>query len=269
MIPSYLISVFSMEIRRTLSYRVDFWIQFLGNIIAQIGLAYFLWRAVFDARGVDSMNGYTFHGLMFYYTLVPLVERMVRGPEMNHIAQEIYDGGLNRYLIYPVHFFLYKYASHAAQSLLFYLQFVLGITGFLLIFGRPPEATITLSGFVMGWIVIMIASLLYFLMATILEMVAFWADHVWSLMVMLRFIVYFGGGGMIPLAFFPDELADLLNYLPFPYMTSFPIRSFFGDVTFAEFQRALIVLAVWSLFSAAAANGIWKLGVRKYSGVGI
>ena len=48
------------------------------------------------------MAGYTFGALMLYYLMVPLVERVVNGQEMGFMSGEIYDGGLTRYLLYPV-----------------------------------------------------------------------------------------------------------------------------------------------------------------------
>ncbi len=258
-----------MELRKVISYRIDFWVQFLGNVITQIVLAYFLWRSIFTYLDVEELRGYDFPSLMLYYVLVPLIDRMVRGPEMNHIAQEIYDGGLNRYLIYPISFFFYKYATHIAQSLIFTAQFLFAASAYLFIFGLPEIVHFSIYNLLMGVGAVMTGSVLYFFLVATLEMIAFWADHVWSLLVMMRFILYFTGGGMIPLSFFPESVRTFLEYLPFPYLSSFPVRSFMGEVDPGEFVNSIFIVLVWSAVQFVFAYGVWRSGLKRYSGIGI
>src|SRR3989338_1936165 len=124
-------SFYALEIKKILSYRAEFWIGFLGNVLSQFGVAFFLWKAVFAARGTDTMLGYTFGGLMLYYLLVPLTERVVHGLEMGFMSGEIYEGGLSKYLVYPLSYFQIKYISHPARSTVFLLQLFLGLPGLL------------------------------------------------------------------------------------------------------------------------------------------
>ena len=262
-------SVFSTETRRLLAYRTDFWIHFIGGVVTQIGLAYFLWRAVFDARGVDTLNGFSFNGLMMYYLLVPLIERMIRGPEMSRIAQEIYEGQINRYLLFPIGFFRYKYATHLAYTLIFTLQFVIVLILFLYIFGLPEGVRISREGILGGFLLVFLGTLVSFSMAMILEIFAFWADHVWSLMVMLRLVSYFAGGGMIPLEFFPDWSRRILEMTPFPYLASYPIRAFQGGLSGEGLLQASLVLVGWAVVFSVLLRITWNQGLRKYTGVGI
>ncbi len=270
LVPRWVPRVFTMELRRMMAYRADFWLNFLANIVFHLAAAYFLWRAVFDSRGVERMAGYSFAGLMLYYLMVPLVDRMVRGPEFSsNIAREIYDGSLNRYIVYPVSFFGYKYTAGLALLLANLIQFLAALGFFLLVFGLPADVTPGLQGFAMGLAMILLAGLMYFLLSACLEMVAFWADNVWSLQVLLRFVVYLAGGGMIPLAFFPEWARELIAYTPFPYLMSFPIRCFLGTATPAEFMRASMVVGGWIPVFALTARLVWKRGALRYTGVGI
>jgi ABC-2 type transport system permease protein len=121
----------------------------------------------------------------------------------------------------------------------------------------------------MGGGAVLTGTLLFFFLVASLEMVAFWADHVWSLLVMLRFILYFTGGGMIPLSLFPDYFQSAVSYLPFPYLASFPIRCFMGRVGTEEYMASLGIMAVWIVITAIISRLIWRSGLKRYSGVGI
>jgi ABC-2 type transport system permease protein len=261
--------VFLTEIKRILSYRIDFWLQFVAGVLIQIGLAFFLWQALFERRGGVEIGGYGFRGLMFYYLMVPLVDRAIRGPEMSFIAPEIYEGTLSKYLIYPVPFFLYKFVTHFAQSFAFLFQFLLTLTVSLLIFGNPPEFRIGVGSMMMGIGAMASATVLYFSLSSIFECFAFWADNVWSLLVMLRLVIFFLGGGMVPLSMFPEGMVHILDYTPFPYLTSFPIRCLVGEIAMGEFLAGILKIVVWSALFAVIVRRFWRRGLLVYTGVGI
>ena len=94
-------------------------------------------------------------------------------------------------------------------------------------------------------------------------------DNVWSLLIMVRFSVGLLGGAMIPIAFFPEHVQVILNYLPFRYLAAFPINCFLGKVTFADWQTGIAVTLFWSLIFTGCALLIWNRGKYKYTGVGI
>jgi ABC-2 type transport system permease protein len=261
--------VYTLQARKFLAYRSDFWVSFLMAIFGNVTLAYFLWRAIFANRGVTELNGYAFSTLMFYYLLVPLVDRIVKGPEMSFVSQEIYDGTLNRYLLYPLPFFRYKFTTFLAEATVSLFQLALAVTFFLIVFGVPQNVHLSVFSFVQGVISCLFAMLLYFLMCSLLELVAFWADTVWSLVVLSRFMIYYLGGGAIPLAFFPEWGQNILKNLPFPYLLSKPILTFMGQVPFGEWLYGLGILLAWASVFMAALMVVWRKGLKTYTGVGI
>lgn len=261
--------VFSIEIRKAIAYRTDFWLQFIMSVFANVATAYFLWKAIFAYNNTNTMRGYSFSGLMLYYFMVPVISRMINGPGLGMIAHEIYDGSLTRYLIYPISFFKYKYTQYLANTVIFFLQLILGIIIFALLFGIPSDVTLSVSSFFLGIFAVLAAGFLAFSISTLLEMVAFWADNVWSLLIMVRFAVGLLGGAMIPIAFFPENIQIILNYLPFRYLAAFPINSFIGKISFLQWQQGMVIILLWSTICTTLAVFVWNRGKYRYTGVGI
>lgn len=255
------------NLQKAISYRAEFWIGFLGSVGSQFVVAFFMWKAIFQARGAETLQGYTFGGLMLYYLLVPLVERVGRVHEMGGISGEIYDGGLSRYLLYPIPYFRIHFAANLAQSTVYLGQMVLMLAAYFAIFGRPEgmDAAAAAKGF--G--AMMASAALCFWMSACVEMVAFWADNVWSLWVLIRILASLLGGGMIPLAFFPEWSRALLEYLPFGRLISFPVRCLLGQVGWGEWALGMGVSAAWAGVFLGAGMILWKRGLRTYAGVGI
>ena len=266
---AWIAPAWSSEVRKLLSYRVDFWLEFVGSLVVQVVLAWFLWDAVLDARGTDTVRGMGLKALVLYYLLVPLVEKISRGPEMGFLSTEIYEGTLTRYLVYPVPLFGYKYVLHLAVSSIALVQLVVAVGVYVVWVGVPPPFEITWTSFAFGVIAALFASALYFHLAACLEMVAYWADNVWSLLVMLRFAIRLLGGGMIPLTLFPETGQQVLELLPFAALLSFPIRTILGEIGPLQYLGSLALLIAWTVVFGVLARLVHARGSRRYTGVGI
>jgi ABC-2 type transport system permease protein len=255
------------NLQRLLAYRAEFWMGFLGSLLSQFVVAFFLWKAIFHARGTDVIQGYSFGGLMLYYLLVPLVERVGHVQEMSGFSGEIYDGGLSRYLLYPVSYFRIKYAGNLAESTVYLGQLALILAVYAVLFGKP--AGMTAASLARGLAALWASATLCFFLSAAVEMVAFWADNVWSLWVLVRMASSLLGGGMIPLAFFPGWARSALEWLPFGRLISFPIRCLLGEVGWAEWGAGLALAFGWAGILGAATALLWRRGLRSYAGVGI
>lgn len=271
MTPRLLINVLTMEARRLMSYRVDFWINALVAFFVQIGVVYFLWKAVFSESGKQIIGGYDFHSMVYYYILVVLLGKFIgsTGFETGRISQEIYDGSLTRYLIYPTQYFPFKYAQHLGRLGPALVQFAIFGTGCVIFFSIPDGMNITPASVLMAASSVFMANLLNFILFCPTECVAFWQDNVWSLNVMMRFVIMLLGGGMLPLTVFPTWAQDILFWLPFQYMYHFPVNALMGKITWHVWLSGLGVSLIWCLLISGVTRIVWRRGMVQYTGVGI
>lgn len=261
--------LFSLEIRKVLSYRIDFWINFLGTVLTDMTIAYFLWKAIFETRHATEIGGYSFKAMILYYVLVALIRRAVMAFDQGILSFEIYDGSLNRYLVYPVSLFSYKYISWITNAFVTYVQLLISLGIFIAAVGLPSDRHVTFESVLMGTIALWAGSSVYYFFSILFEMAAFWAENVWSLLVMLRFTMALLGGGLIPIALFPEWSKGMMRALPFQHMVSLPVRSFMGEVSWGEMLSSLGILSIWGIVLCVLLNLVWQRGTRKYSGVGI
>ena len=262
------IALFSTEVRRRMSYRLDFWISLILNFIAAVVIPWFFWGAIFASSGGREINGYSLTEMLLYVCLSVLVGRLVRGAEfVEDVANDIYQGTLNRYLLYPAGYLNLKYAQHLGALLSNMLQAFIFLPLVVWIVGSPGE--LSLLSLAMALPIILLANLLYYLMVFPIQAIAFWADNVWSLVVMTRMAAGLLGGGMIPLALFPDRVSAVLQVLPFACFFDLPIRTMLGQVGLREWLAGLALVSVWCVIFYAVGQLLWRKGERSYSGVGI
>jgi ABC-2 type transport system permease protein len=260
----------TLEARKLMSYRGDFWITAVANLIATVAVHWFLWTAIFETTGAETLGGYTFPSIMVYLIGVNLIGRVVRGQDLQMgIATEIYDGGLSRYLLYPTRYVLFKYAQHVGAIMVEVLQMFVFAAIMIAAVGLPEGAGITLSTIALTLPLLWIGNLLYFLMSVPVQFVSFWADNVWSIGVLLRFVSMLLGGAMLPLAMFPDWASETLRWLPFVVCYEFPVRAAMGQLTMVEYVSGIGIGLAWCGLVALVSLPLWNRGQLNYTGVGI
>jgi ABC-2 type transport system permease protein len=262
--------VASVEARKLMSYRADFWINAVAAFVVEITVAWALWTAIFAESGEARIGGFTLPGMVLYYVLALLLGKLVRGEDrQTTIAGNIYDGSLTRYLLFPTGYFPMKYAEHLGSLGPALAQLALFGAGAAFLFdfgtvGRIDAATVGRAA-----LAVALGNLLAFLMAYLLEAVAFWADNVWSLSVMLRFAGNLLGGQLLPLNLFPGWAQAALDLLPFRFLFYFPVMTLVGRVEMAEWLAGMAVGLAWCGILALASRAVWRRGYLAYTGVGI
>ncbi len=268
--PKLFVQVCSLEARTRMSYRVDFWINTLFGFAAQIGLHFFVAMALFAESGADEIRGFAQADLIIYFVTVLLIQKMVMGPDQGgQVSEDIYEGGLTRYLMFPAPYLPFKFAENLGALLPLVLQAIL--FGVLAAFVLEPSDSIGITPLtVLGAVICTLnAALLYFMMRFPLMLVAFWQDNVWSLSVMLRFSSRLLGGAMVPLAFFPGWAQESLAWLPFAFLFDLPTRTLLGQVPLAEWVTGVLLTLGWVGVFAGIGSLVWRRGDLRYTGVGI
>lgn len=262
--------VASLEARKAMSYRADFWINVVVSFFAQLGVVWYLWEAIFRTTGKTLIGGWDLPSMLQYYVLVILAGKLVRGQEMMAgVSQDIYDGGLSRYLLYPVSYVSFKYAQHLGALLPALVQLVLFMALMPLFSGQIGAFHPGPAQLLMGAAAMAAGNLLYYLLTLPLQAVAFWADNVWSLSVLMRFTSGLLGGALLPLNLFPGRAHAVLDWLPFRYLFDFPVNALMGRLPAGAWARGMLLTLAWCAVFWALSKLIWRRGERGYTGVGI
>jgi ABC-2 type transport system permease protein len=257
-----------IEARKRMSYRADFWVNSLVGFATELGVAYFIVLAMF--AGSDRVGGFSRDGMLLYYVAAILFARVVRSTDMEWaVADDIYQGALSRYLLYPVSYGLLKYATQIGALVPLFVQIFLFGAWAPFVLGIPEGMNVTPFTALMCAGALVLANALHFMVTYPIQLVAFWAENCWSLMVAHRILAFLLGGLMIPLALFPSWAQPALSALPFKYMFAFPVDALLGRLTPAEYATGVGVALAWCGVSAAISAAVWRRGTLQYTGVGM
>jgi ABC-2 type transport system permease protein len=249
---------------KLLAYKFNFTLQVLGPVLVFFFIRYNLWAAIYQLKGITTLQGYTFPQMLAYQAWVMLVSFLGLGFNGMSLAEDIRLGRISAYLVYPFGFWPFHASSFLATQLL------------QLLIGAITVAALTLVGWIAphpgpllrGTFYCCVMALFWFQINFLIGILAFWLEETWVLRVMCVLVTQFFSGAMIPLELFPDWLRASLDYLPFPYLVWVPVKLFMGSYS-GSLLQAFGILLLWTALALLASALVWRQGIRAYTGAGI
>ncbi|MBE9029668.1 ABC-2 family transporter protein [filamentous cyanobacterium LEGE 11480] len=177
----------------------------------------------------------------------------------------IVEGKLSMKLLQPLDPGWHHVADHLGERL---ARFPI-IIGFVLLFFLlyPAAFWIPSVGQCLTYtFVVASAFMLQFLLQYTLAMFAFWTEKASSLQE-LSFLMYiFLSGVVAPIAVFPENVKQFVQWLPYPYVIDFPANILTGLPV--DLPRGILMIYGWSALLWVINRWLWKRGLRQYSGMG-
>ncbi|NWL88096.1 hypothetical protein DMN77_10905 [Paenibacillus sp. 79R4] len=261
------LTIFSMGVQHSMEYRFHFFLSLIGAAFP-ILVQYFIWTAVYRHSGQSALFSYSYGQIILYTILAGLVSKLISTQFEQQIADDIKNGGLNKYLIKPVSYFGYRLVSFFGQKVIYY-----GITGLLLvgliwIASSRGALEVQVTRLLVFAFTLWGALLLNFLIAYCLCASAFYLHEISYFFVITSLLVNILSGGMFPLEIFGDSVVKLLGYTPFPYTIYFPVNVLSGKMEAAAMYQGLLVQCGWILLFFGLSRLTWHVSMKKYSAVG-
>ena len=256
----------------TMAYRFNILVWAVITV-CQVACLVFLWLAVYrsSAGGMDAeIHGFTYREMIAYVVLTTIFNFVTfNNDTLWNINTDIKKGTVGNYLIKPISY-RGKFAATSLGSLLtMTLMFglplytaalvTLGSLGFLPDLSFPAffahPGLFLLAG--------LCASLLNDVIAYIFGVLCFYTSSGWGLNSLKETLVAFLSGTLLPLAFFPAGLREVVRWMPFAGMSQNPVLILMMKYDLAESLRCLAVSAAWIVLLELFAKFLFSRAVRK------
>jgi ABC-2 type transport system permease protein len=239
---------------------------FVGPVFFLVQVA--IWKAVFTTR--ETVNGLTLEQMITYYGIAALINYLIFDFADWNLQMLIRTGKFMTFLLRPVSHRYFAFSQKVGHRILgFSLEFV----PMMLIFWFVFDVRLVPVHFMWMVISVLLSFVMMFLVNYCIGITGFWLTRTEGIRRMFSLLRDICAGVFIPLTFFPDFVQKLLFFLPFPYITYVPISVFLGSYEIAGMKltipqavgmQALMVIAMWVLSEV-----LWRLGVRRFTGVGV
>ena len=255
----------SISLSKNLTYKFNFLFMMTIPVFVFFAIKYSLWSSIYATHPETEIKGYNLARMIEYQFWILIFDLFIRSHFFSeNISRFIRLGRISSFLLYPFPFIAYQFNLFLSDKI---LQFFIACVFLILVLSigwiKPP----ILSHVLQAGILVFLVALYWFFIQILIGFLSFWLDETWSLNLAVRFISFFLSGSVLPLDLFPQTLAQILYWTPFPYLIYFPIQIIMGQEV--HFLKCFGILSFWVFFFSLCTQLLWKKGLKLYSGAGL
>jgi len=247
----------------SLQFRLGTAVMLFGNLI-YLALVYFLWKAVYASSGVSVVNGMTFYDTMIYLILATAIFNFLEMFIVWDMSRAIQSGEIIMHLLKPMRYRVYTFWSYAGAHVNnFFLAFVPTFIVVAVITKGAIPIGINLLYFVVSLILALIVN---FNIEMLVAPICLYTESTWGINIVKETVVLLLSGATIPLAFFPEGLRQVVEYLPFRAVYDVPLTVLLaknGTDTPAGLLAGLGIQLFWCVVLSVCGNLFWNHAVKK------
>ncbi|AIG24955.1 hypothetical protein EGH10_06880 [Brevibacillus laterosporus] len=262
------IHTFQLGIQTAVEYRANFVLGIVGSVFSITILTY-LWTAIFDSQSPGStVFGYTFQEMITYTLIAAVTAKIIQAGFEYDVAEDIKEGGLNKFIIRPIGYLPYKIYSFLGSKLIYIVVSFCLIFLILFVLNRLIQVEINLVNIGYFLITLLLALVLNFFIFFSITTIAFWLENVSYIFEAPKILLVILSGGIFPLDVFDDTILSFLNYLPFKYTVNYPVDVLIGKYQGIELVTGMGLQVFWIIAFAVLSKLLWGIGIKKYIAIG-
>lgn len=250
-------------IMESLQYRLGTAVTLFANLIYLV-LVYFLWKAIYASAGTNVVNGMTFTDTMIYLILATALFNFLEMFVVWDMSRSIQSGKIILDLLKPMRFREYTFWSYSGSHVvLFALTFIPTFIVVLIVTNGAIPMGLNLLWFAVATVLALIVN---FSMEMIVATICLYTESTWGINIVKETIVLLLSGASIPLAFFPEALRQVVDYLPFRAVYDIPLTILLekNDTNTIEGLLPMFGLQLaWAVILTLAGTLFWNHSVKK------
>lgn len=204
--------------------------------------------------------------IVSYYLLIPAASLFTSAWHDLFFANKVRTGELSSFLIKPFNYIYFDITNNMAEKSIKSLFLVPVIL--LAAFSMQHSIAIEKANLSLFIISLLIGAALEFTMKTVFGFLGFWLTDISGLDNFKSILEYTFGGRFIPFFLFPPLVQSIAVFLPFRYLSAFPVEIISGALSQTQIMHGLVIQFGWISLLLTTAWLLWKHGLKNYSAVG-
>jgi ABC-2 type transport system permease protein len=241
----------------------------LGGLM-QTFVSYYLWKAIFLNSPNASLAGFNVQNMIVYVFMTTVTTRFVSSDADRTVGLEVKDGSIAMNLIKPINYqvrILFDSLGGVIYNFIFVgLPIWIGLLAvrFFSCGELPPDI-----GTILLYLLSMLLSFtILFLFNFSFGLLTFYVTNLWGFRNLKNTLIAFLSGQLIPIAFFPKAVQNVLSFFPFSSMNYTPVMIYLKKFNQAQIFQALGVQVIWILILILITNLMWKWAINRLTILG-
>ena len=250
-------------IMQELHFRLGTFVTIIGNLI-YLTLIYYLWKSIYASSAADSVNGMTFTDTIIYLVLATALFNFLEMFIVWDMSRSIQSGSIILDLLKPLNYRRFLFFSYFGNNVVtFFLTF---LPTFIIVYFITHGA-IHLGINILFFIVsVVLALLVNFYIEMLVATICLYTESTWGINIVKESIVLLFSGATIPLAFFPEKLRIVVEYLPFRCIYDTPLNILLEKQGYTAGSGILTMFLLqlgWCIVLGLAARSFWNYSIKR------
>lgn len=250
-------------IQEAITYRLNFLCFFVGELFYCF-VMYYVWKAVFESSGSGTFMDFSMNDMVVYLFVSNVTGFLVNSDVCNQVGEEIKDGSISMRLIKPVNFdlsYLFKELGNLIIILLMvFIPMLLGVE----IYRYYANGVIMFD--IVNFLLYLLSAVFAYLVSFYLNLcfgfMAFFVKNLWGFSILKGSLIKFLSGSVIPIAFMPGIIKQILELMPFASLSYTPVMLYMGKYDTTQIIFNLALQLFWLLFFYVLSKLIWKKAIK-------
>jgi ABC-2 type transport system permease protein len=254
----------SLALRQQLEYRLNF----VMDVLIQPGLTACIEVAIWYSllQSFDGqLGGYSRQYYLQYALWAAFFARQMGTWTYDFtIASEIQTGSINALLTRPLSYFEFQFFQFMGQKLVSLMFAVLApaLASIWFFGGVEPERLLVAVLFGIAYLIF------GFTLLFLISSLGFFMTRIHSLIVAKNIGLWLLTGEVFPLDLLPERIAVVAKMLPTASGVYLPVGYLTGRVSEVDLHRGALGVGIGIFVAGTAAAILWRIGLRRYTGVG-
>ncbi len=255
-------------IQEFMAYRVNFYIFILGELLQTVVLLY-IWRAVFQSSPSSVINGFTFGEMVSYIFMTTITGMLILNDVHWAIGSDVRSGDIAMNLIKPVGYQMRQFASAVGYIMVNFAFIALPLyLGYSIYMAAANGVYPDLIRLLLYLVSSMLSALILFGINYAFGLAAFYVNYIFGFIYAKETIFRFFSGAIIPLAFFPEKIMNVLNLLPFGSLMYTPVMIYLGKYEGATMLYFIGIQLFWVVALLLMDQFLWHRAIKRLSILG-
>lgn len=251
-------------IQEFIVYKANFLFFVIGEILYSF-IMFFVWKAVFLSSDSDTFMGFTMINMVVYLFMTYL-STVLTGSDMSYaIGEEIVEGSIAMRLIKPVNYDTSFFFQELGNKIIMIGVMLIPLTVSVEVYRYVATGTVMFDGlqFLTFIISILFGYIISFYFNMCFGFLAFWLKNLWGANMLKESIIKFLSGAVIPIAFLPPVIGNVLNLLPFASLTYTPVMIYMGMYDASQTLFFLGLQVFWMLVFFGLSKFFWNFAIKR------
>lgn len=258
-------SIMKIAFLDDLSYRSGTIVRYLSGFFFDY-VKVSVWYALVTYESA-RVSPSTVNATVQYMILAAAISAFYAANDRLMITRDFKNGNISKKMLLPVN--LLKNAFCQTTGKVFAILFTNIVpTLILLSLVFKPSWKINVSN--IPWVIAMLVTgiIVNWMMIVQIDLLCFWLTETATLQNMRIIIYKFFSGTLMPLWFFPQQISEIINILPFSKMIYYPVAFLLNEIPKKLFMLNFLTLIIWALIFMVALTITWKCALRKIEVMG-